>query len=78
MVNPYYRYLLSSRWHSKRRQVWQRCGGVCERCHLRRMTEVHHRTYARLFDEDLRDLQGLCRRCHRWVTWRGRLLRWLF
>lgn len=77
-VSAYHAYLLSPRWRGKRREVWARCGGLCERCHRRRMAEVHHKTYERLFHEDLRDLLGLCRPCHRFITWRHRLVRWLF
>ena len=28
------------------------------------MVDTHHKTYARLFREDLSDLLGLCRQCH--------------
>jgi 5-methylcytosine-specific restriction endonuclease McrA len=31
------------------------------------MDHVHHLTYARLFNEALTDLQGLCEPCHRFV-----------
>ena len=32
------------------------------------MLEVHHRTYANLFNEQVGDLTALCRTCHRVVT----------
>jgi 5-methylcytosine-specific restriction endonuclease McrA len=66
-------YLRSSHWHQLRYEVRQRCGGVCERCGRRRMTDVHHRTYVRLGHERLSDLRGLCRRCHKRVHFWRRL-----
>lgn len=77
-MSAYRAYLLSPRWQGKRREVWARCGGRCERCHRRRMAEVHHKTYRRLFHEELRDLQGLCGRCHWLVTFCPPIIRWLF
>jgi hypothetical protein len=57
--------LASPEWAEKRELVRDRCRGRCERCRVRRMREAHHKTYVRLGDEQLDDLQGLCRPCHR-------------
>ena len=60
---------MSPRWEIMRQQVWARAnkhnGGKCELCRLRSGCDVHHLTYERLGDEDLRDLLLVCRPCHR-------------
>jgi hypothetical protein len=38
------------------------------------MREVHHLTYARLGDEPLSDLLGLCKSCHRAIHHRRDLV----
>jgi hypothetical protein len=62
------RYMASREWRLKRQQVIDRAGGVCERCLLASIENVHHLTYERLGDERLDDLQGLCRPCHEFVS----------
>jgi Fe-S cluster assembly scaffold protein SufB len=47
-----------------RRQVLDRCGGICERCDSNRADCVHHLTYARKYSERLEDLAGWCNACH--------------
>lgn len=61
----YQRYMRSAAWKRKRRQVLERADGKCERwnCH-REPTEVHHKTYKRLGDERLSDLEAVCWHCH--------------
>jgi 5-methylcytosine-specific restriction endonuclease McrA len=53
----------------RRRQVWERAGGVCEFCHAAPVTDVHHlagRVAARGVDPHrLDNLIGLCEPCHR-------------
>lgn len=63
----YRAYLASREWAEKRDAVIQRANGVCERCQLSKVEEVHHLTYERLYDEPLDDLQGLCSSCHQFV-----------
>jgi 5-methylcytosine-specific restriction endonuclease McrA len=63
----YHRYLMSKRWAAKRQKVMARCRWICERCHHAGATEVHHKTYARVYRERLTDLLGLCRPCHQFV-----------
>jgi hypothetical protein len=65
-------YYESLEWLALRRQVWKRCGGVCEECQLLAMTIAHHRTYERFRHERLEDLQGVCERCHDYLH--GRLI----
>src|SRR5215467_5842909 len=64
----YNRYLLSASWRAKRFLVAQRSGGWCERCRRRgkwrRAVEVHHKTYAHIFDERPHELIHLCGPCH--------------
>ena len=54
-------------WQTKRSDVRNRCNGICERCALYAMDDVHHLTYDNLFFEPLEDLWGLCRGCHKFV-----------
>ena len=63
----YAAYLASDRWRQKRAKVLRRCGGICEGCAERPAVEVHHASYAHLFDELLFELVGLCGDCHRRV-----------
>ena len=63
----YKNYLHGEVWSGKRKAVWERCGGTCERCRLHPMDDVHHLTYENLFFEPLEDLWGLCRGCHKFV-----------
>jgi hypothetical protein len=61
----YREYLSSPEWRAKRAAVIARCNGVCERCHKYLVDEVHHLTYANVFNEPLEELRGLCKPCHR-------------
>jgi 5-methylcytosine-specific restriction endonuclease McrA len=67
MNEKYHRYLLSKRWAAKRQKVMARCRGICERCHHAGASDVHHKTYLRVYRERLTDLLGLCRSCHRFI-----------
>ena len=62
--NAYEWYLGSEFWQAKRQQALERAGYICEDCHIRPATEVHHLTYERIFDEPATDLRALCRLCH--------------
>jgi len=63
-------YLSSPTWAKKKniKMLEQNC--TCEICGYYINDEpgipmdVHHKTYERLFDEELDDLQVLCRNCH--------------
>ena len=62
------RYWKSSHWTEMRDGVLAR-HPVCELCQRRRATQVHHRTYATLFQEKPeRDLVATCKRCHRAIS----------
>lgn len=60
----YGRYLASREWALMKAIVHKRSGGVCERCHFRKATQVNHLTYERIGEEWLEDLQHLCAPCH--------------
>lgn len=60
----YSKYIRSPAWRALRRQVVNRCGNTCERCHQWPVVNVHHLSYERLGSEDLKDLQGVCLKCH--------------
>lgn len=56
-------YLRSAAWRDRRTAAFRRANGNCQRCG-EPATEVHHRTYVRLFAEWPDDLEALCSRCH--------------
>jgi hypothetical protein len=57
-------YLRSPRWRSLRAKVLRRAAGVCEACLERRATQVHHKTYERVYAEVAFDLVAICDECH--------------
>jgi hypothetical protein len=52
------------KWQSLRRRVFNRSGGICEGCGIRRAVQVHHLTYEHLGDEFLWELRAVCLQCH--------------
>ncbi len=60
-------YLASREWAVKKQAVHERAGGLCERCRRHPIAAVHHLTYIRKYNEDLMDLQAICRGCHDFV-----------
>jgi hypothetical protein len=59
----YKEYLASPEWKELAGRVKARDRG-CVLCASTGQLEVHHRTYERLFNEELSDLTTLCARCH--------------
>ncbi len=57
-------YYCSREWGLKKEAVHKRSGGTCERCELNKGQAVHHKTYIRLYNENLEDLIHLCNGCH--------------
>ena len=53
------------RWWALKDWIKQRAGFVCEYCRKRGIEDLHHRTYAREGQENVEDLMGVCRACHR-------------
>ena len=64
----YLRYLRSSAWAAKRRQVLERDGYRCQAWVQHVATEVHHKSYEHFGDELLDDLISFCRACHEAIT----------
>lgn len=66
MPNATYKsYLASDLWADRRWCALERVKHACQRCFRERATEVHHLTYARVFNERTSDLMPVCRSCHR-------------
>jgi hypothetical protein len=65
--NAYEWYLGSEFWAQKARAAHERAGYVCEVCHKNPSTEVHHKTYLRVFNELATDLLAVCSACHRTI-----------
>ena len=73
----YKQYLKTDKWQELKRNVFKRSlrnaagynpFGVCENCGYspyKPCLQVHHKTYERLFCEELEDLILLCPRCHK-------------
>lgn len=61
----YTAYLRSPAWLALREEVLKRDRYRCRRCRSRSFLSVHHRHYEHLGNERLRDLETLCRSCHR-------------
>ena len=57
------RYYGSQRWFVKRDAVVKRSEGVCERCCGAKVARVCHKTFIRMGNERLEDLEGLCMGC---------------
>lgn len=59
----YARYLKSPKWRSKWKAVMERDKRKCRFCG-RTAVQVHHLTYARIFNEMSYDLVAICKECH--------------
>jgi 5-methylcytosine-specific restriction endonuclease McrA len=60
----YREYLETQEWREKRALVLARDGHMCKGCGTERATDVHHQTYAHIYNEFLFELISLCRKCH--------------
>jgi hypothetical protein len=61
----YHLYLETDSWKEKRATKLNEAGYKCQLCNSESGLQVHHRTYERVFNEDLADLIVLCRGCHK-------------
>ncbi len=64
----YQKYLKSPKWKAKRKTVLEERNYTCERCGDKptlHLLHVHHKTYERIFNELLTDLELLCKPCHK-------------
>lgn len=69
----YLAYLKSEIWKSLSSRCKERDGFRCRVCNSNRNLEAHHRTYERIFCEELGDLTTLCEQCHDIFTEAGAL-----
>lgn len=60
----YAAYLRSPKWYHIRERVLQRDKYMCQGCHIKRATQVHHLTYERVGRELMFDLASICDDCH--------------
>jgi hypothetical protein len=60
----YTTYMISPAWRVVRRRKLREVGWCCEVCRARRRLQVHHRSYAHLGHESLRELRVVCVRHH--------------
>ena len=60
----YSKYLRTDHWLEMRETIGDGCSWTCSKCSENKMTQVHHLSYARLGNERLTDLIGLCGGCH--------------
>lgn len=60
----YQNYLKTEHWRQRRELALERAGRRCRECGKGGPLDVHHLTYARLFQEKDEDLLVLCRDCH--------------
>lgn len=61
----YQDYLYSQKWQDKRSEALERDGFTCQKCRKARATQVHHKTYKRMYRERLSDLMSVCDDCHK-------------
>lgn len=71
----YQRYLASREWALLKEAVKRRASitgeserAVCERCESAPVQATHHLTYERIGHEELEDLLGVCRPCHKFLS----------
>ncbi len=63
----YQKYLRSEEWKMRREQRLKIDNYTCQMCGTKEKLVVHHKTYARIFNEDMDDLITLCDPCHKKV-----------
>jgi len=61
----YYVYLRSKIWKRKRLKTLVKANYLCESCKKNKATQIHHKTYKRIFNEKQNDLIALCNVCHK-------------
>lgn len=66
-IMPYKEYLQTPHWQAIRREKLAEANYTCEHCGLNKKLEIDHLHYATRGEEELFDLQALCRDCHQKV-----------
>ncbi len=64
MDNTYREYLVSKKWASLKKAVHFFYEEECYICRSREKLHIHHKTYDRIYHEDLDDLVLVCWLCH--------------
>jgi 5-methylcytosine-specific restriction endonuclease McrA len=62
--SEYHKYLMSDQWKKKREEAFLAFGRACLRCG-KPATSIHHKTYDRVYNEDVDDLEPICHACHK-------------
>jgi 5-methylcytosine-specific restriction endonuclease McrA len=60
----YEAYLQTAHWRSVKQRFWRGRKRECEVCGGTHKVQIHHRSYARKWREELADLVALCESCH--------------
>ena len=63
-LGRYQEYLRSTQWSWLREQAMKRAGKRCQVCNGTTKLAAHHRTYERVYHEQVDDLTILCALCH--------------
>lgn len=58
-------YIRSKEWRERRKPIFERANGYCERCSQAPPREVHHRSYLHLGNELDSELMAVCQPCHK-------------
>ena len=75
-TKKYLKYLKSKKWATKKNIILAIKGHKCAICGDTENIDVHHLTYERIFNEDIEDLEPVCRKCHKKIH-SGELLFWV-
>lgn len=62
--SDYKKYLRSERWLAIRDKALKNANYRCQKCGSNQNLQCHHKHYANLFHESLKDIVVLCQRCH--------------
>lgn len=65
MTLGYHAYMQSPEWLTMREKAFATLGRRCNRCGTTERLQVHHKSYSRVGNEKLSDLEVLCQRCHK-------------
>lgn len=69
MDNKYREYLISKKWEWYKKAIYHIYNNECYICGNKERLHVHHKTYDRLYHEDMDDLVLVCDNCHSDIHW---------
>lgn len=61
----YHEYLQSPEWKEFRKKAFEHYGKKCAHCKRTKFLQIHHKTYANIFNEKLEDVMVLCELHHK-------------